>query len=126
MGYRSEVAIKIYGKERAMDAVNDFYQIKYAELSAEGKSDVDFFMSEDYKNGFNDRGKSFRFHVDSVKWYEDYEFVKFYTSIMAEAVKLGVSVEFIRIGEDSDDIEEMFLGDDNDYTMDIVRSIDGI
>jgi len=121
MGYRSEVAIKIYGKTNAMLAVHEFYETKYAELSEDAQADVRSIM-EGY--GFTDSG--FRFHAIDVKWYDDYEFVKFYTSVMAEAVKLGVSVEFIRIGEDSDDTEELFLGDDNDYTMQVVRSLDGI
>ena len=46
------------------------------------------------------------YHVEGVKWYDSYEGVRALTELYKEAVDAGGAYRFIRVGEDSGDIED--------------------
>lgn len=53
------------------------------------------------------------FGVDWVKWYDDYEDVALFMDVLEKADEKGVKWQFMRVGEDTDDIE--MLSSDNFY-----------
>lgn len=125
MGYRSDVAIKIYGDAGVMvefetEYVKRFLQLP--ELEQKWLNDIITDMFE--ANGFTDDG--FSFYVEQIKWYDDDALVMFYEEIMLKAEDLGLNVEFIRLGEEMDDNETNYIGDDLDYKLGINRSICGV
>lgn len=124
MGYRSEVAIKIYGTEEEMAVVKAVYDKLYTGLDAETKETVDYLMGCSTTNGFS--GDGFQFHADDIKWYDGYAHVEFFTDFFNDGDDSGASCEFIRIGEDNDDVECDYIGDDNEYRLGVTRTINGI
>jgi hypothetical protein len=127
MGYRSEVAIMIYGTDEVMEEVKALYDTLYNALDADTKKSVDYLdylMGNETTNGFSEEG--FRFHAEDIKWYDDYSHVEFFKELFNKADDIGASCEFIRIGEEHDDIDTNYTGDDNEYRMGVTRLIDGI
>jgi hypothetical protein len=123
MGYRSEVAIMMYGTDEEMAVVKAVYDRLYSALDAETKETVDYLMGDD-DNGFSEEG--FRFHAENIKWYDGDAHIEFFKEFFNEGDYSGASCEFIRIGEANDDIETEYTGDDNEYRLGITRLIDGI
>ena len=123
MGYRSEVAIMMYGTDEEMAVVKAVYDRLYSALDAETKETVDYFMGDD-NNGFSEDG--FHFHAEDIKWYDGYAHIEFFKEFFNEGDDSGASCEFIRIGEENDDIETDYTGDDNEYRLGVTRLIDGI
>lgn len=125
MGYRSDVAIKIYGDEVAMVEFETEYVKKFLQLpELEQKWLNDIFNDVPEANGFTDDG--FSFYVDQIKWYSDETFVNFYDELIDYAQTLDLNAEFIRIGEEPDDNETYYIGNDLDYKLGINRSISGL
>jgi hypothetical protein len=120
MGYRSDVAIKIYGTTEQMVAVKAYYDQSYECLSDESKKSVEWII---HKHGFDDN--NFSLYVNNVKWYEEYNHIKFFINLYKKADHIGANVEFCRIGEDTEDCQVENYGDSNQYTMHIARTIDG-
>ena len=131
MGYRSEIAIKIYGSESVMELVQEKYREIFNEASTETKADISVVMEDDGNtiNGWITGGttnpKCFSVYQDSIKWYEDFGFVHFFTELMDYAEEAGANVEFIRIGEDAGDIEIHRFGDNLEYLIDYETRIVG-
>ena len=85
----------------------------------------------------NDTGLLYEFKVSDVKWYEGYESVQKFDEFWQKFVELadGVDVdeegdeppkwacEFIRVGENTDDIEEK-SSNDTEYVLSVSRIID--
>jgi hypothetical protein len=78
----------------------------------------------------SDMHHGYIFHESDVKWYTDYpeivafnRFVSNYLEIADGENDLGWAYEFVRIGEDANDIEET-SSDGADYVLRVVRSID--
>lgn len=85
----------------------------------------------------NDTGLLYEFKVNDVKWYEGYEAVQKFDEFWQKFVELadGVDVdeegdeppewacEFIRVGENTDDIEEK-SSNDTEYVLSVSRIID--
>ena len=62
---------------------------------------------------------------DDWKWCEDYEDVKAWTAFMDQAEELGLSVEFVRIGEENDDVESRFtVQDEESAFLSVSRTIE--
>ena len=55
------------------------------------------------------------FDAEDVKWYETYDDVILWMDFMAKAEELELGVEFIRIGEEPDDIEHTESPESNNY-----------
>lgn len=131
MGYRSEIAIKIYGSESAMELVQEKYREIFNEASTETKDGIGWVIEDAAKviNGWITGGttnpKCFSVYQDSIKWYEDSGYVQFFTELMDYAEEAGVYVEFIRIGEDAGDIEINRFGENLEYLIDYETRIVG-
>jgi len=123
MGYRSEVAYKI-----KFDKADDFWG-----FIAEAKLDPETSLcwSEDEKDYFEvvEDKYEIRFYCDSVKWYDEYDEVQAHMNLWSKAQERcnenGVEVDgaYCRIGEESDDVDERYFGND---PWDMVRISRGI
>lgn len=113
MGYRSDVAYKI-----RFDKADDFWG-----FLAEAKLDPSTAMC------FGDEWKDDGFEVDEqhfeirllcgdVKWYEEYEEVACHMNLWKKARdrcdehSVEVDGAYCRIGEESDDVDERYFGND--------------
>jgi len=63
-----------------------------------------------------------QFSANSVKWYDSFPEVDLFPKFLADVQKLGYEYEFIRIGEEDDDLETDSTGDANHY-MYVERTI---
>lgn len=66
---------------------------------------------------------------DDWKWYEDYPDVRAWHDLMAEAPEFGLNYEFMRIGEETADIEEQSGvadpdNDDGERFLSVARTIE--
>ena len=118
MGYRSDVAAAFY----AVD-VKDFPVIK-------------LWLQENFPKEFEesitwfDRGMVF--HETEVKWYDDYEEVKAFEAAREKFIDMfckdehegavSGAFEFMRVGEQYDDVETDYCGD-YDNLLELIRTI---
>lgn len=113
MGYRSDIAYKI-----KFDRKEDFWG-----FIAEAKLDPDTalcFSEESWGEEYfevDEEKYEIQFLAEGVKWYSDYDEVKCHEALWDKASERddeGVEVEgaWCRIGEESDDNEEKYFGDD--------------
>ena len=124
MGYRSEVAIVIQTDNTKSEDVKGWH-LFIAELKANPKCDIamEQIGSQYLDNGGIDM-KTCCLYVDfsETKWYDSYEDVQSYLAIMEIAKTwcnadrqdtqlTPMSMAFLRVGEESSDIEEEFYGD---------------
>ena len=137
MGYRSNLAVRIYSDVNdtknlmgtfgeTYNSVFEFYldddtqmrvmELEIASNNITGNSDV-FFNSEEY-------GTEFLFVANNVKWYETDSAVQFFQRIIGEAQALDLNVEYIIIGEDTTDIEVLQEGPSCQYRLGLIRNID--
>ena len=116
MGYRSDVAIAIH-----KDLQGEFLTfLNTTELMAEIFGDMsDFNLNKDYQGDGH-----WLFTVSSIKWYSSYKdiemFEKFFNA-MDEDDDHQEKYRFIRIGEESEDIERR--GDWHDSEIYVSREI---
>ena len=122
MGYRSEVAIAIYGPEDAMVPL-----IAAQRLSAQSALvvDKDYIERREYtKNG--QRWVMISTYYDWVKWYESYPDVQAWRNLLSDIADscddTGIAYEFVRIGEETGDVETDYVGD-VEYYLGVSRSI---
>jgi hypothetical protein len=73
-----------------------------------------------------------KFEINDVKWYPSYAHVQMFEAMLAafkgsgdddEDIK-GYCTEFVRIGEESDDVDEVHTGHNNHYYLSVRREID--
>jgi hypothetical protein len=118
MGYRSEVATVIYGDNRDAD--------KYALLKT--------LMNTTFKGAYDawsasvtwhDTKHVLEFRIEDVKWYDGYADVAAFMQMLEEIGEIeGFNYEFLRIGEDDEDIERQNGGEHGDYITRVNRSIE--
>jgi hypothetical protein len=119
MGYRSDVKAVFYTKNK-----NEWPALRLF---------VDENFPEALKGGLEIIGSSvysgYVFSEESTKWYDQYtevmaynKFVGAYTELIDGESGLPWAYEFIRIGEDTDDIETANEGD-ADYVLQVRREI---
>jgi hypothetical protein len=114
MGYRSEVAMAIYGEPEAMNDIISYFDEEFEKLSDETK--------EYLKHGINITDNKIIIHYDSIKWYEYEDFFKriwHYANFESD----GINGEYIIIGEALDDVEEESFGDSPVWILSLNRSI---
>jgi hypothetical protein len=135
MGYRSDVAYTIrFNSDHDENNKQSFYTF-LAEAKARAATAA-CFNEEGWKwnaDGFEVDTKRFRinFSADNVKWYHDYPEVKCHESLLDLAAEWandednhsGIGYTFVRIGEESDDIEEKCGGDYDFEWVQVNRSI---
>jgi hypothetical protein len=121
MGYRSEVAYQIVFKDKT--TLNKFISKIMVLGGFERKALEECQIEEDGDSWF------INFYASDVKWYEDYPDVKGHENLRALALDWfdhdDVGVNFIRIGEEVEDIVEEYEGELADWTeLRVSRGID--
>ena len=145
MGYRSDVAIKIYGNKAKLQKLKDFANAELAKLDDEQQSyvmdminDSEEYLDRSLWEDDDEDDASFFFFTQWVKWYDGYPAVEYFNSIFAKAEEIGEEEdtetdddvdltlygEFVRIGEDSDDNEERRFNTVGEDQVTIRRSIE--
>lgn len=133
MGYRSTVAISIYGNEAEMKELKAFAKSSFAALSKENQTAVDDLIEEANSNGAGDiweyQGKlDFNFYIEDIKWYEGYPDVDFFIALMEKAKTFdNLVVEYVCIGEELDDITQEYSYDNQgqcEYRLNVNRTVE--
>ena len=129
MGYRSDLVVLIYpDTETAADAAPKYEQLKV--LMATTFKDV---VVDEYFGScmtWIDESHVLKFKLDDVKWYPSYSDVQMFEKMLAvfsgdDADGIdGYCTEFIRIGEESNDIELRSSGDNCEYHLQVRSEID--
>lgn len=118
MGYRSEVAAVIYGDARDSE--------KYALLKT--------LMNTTFKEVYTEFEGTAEWHDDKcvlefrmmgVKWYDSYPDVNRFMTMLAEIGYIeGFNYEFLRVGEDVDDVDVQSNGECVTYMLGVTRRIE--
>jgi hypothetical protein len=106
MGYRSEVKSVIYADKNKIDSfIND------------NKEAFDYLKSE-FDDALQvidkDNEKIIFLNGDAWKWYHDYKEIMAWNDFMDLADEKELSVEFVRVGEEPEDIETDYRGNPAD------------
>lgn len=118
MGYRSEVMAAFYTTPDKAAALKLYVDENFPESLKDALEPI--------KNG---RYVGYLFHETDVKWYDSYpeiiEFNRFVSNFLelAEQEEIKWAYEFVRIGEDNDDVEEN-RSNYADYQLRVTRSIE--
>jgi len=123
MGYRSNVMALIYPERGSDDMVAKYEQLKV--LMATTFKEVTDEFGDPYME-WMDADRVLKFNMPDVKWYPSYSDVQMFEK-MLEAFGddiPGYCTEFVRIGEESDDVEQRQTGDNNEYYLQVRREID--
>lgn len=127
MGYRSDVMVLIYPDvDKQGDAAATYEQLKM--LMGTTFKDVTDVFGEDMT--WYDDEHVLKFAIEDVKWYPSYSDVQSFEAMLNtlkgydDADIKGYCTEFVRIGEDSDDLEETHTGENNQYYLQIRRTIE--
>lgn len=120
MGYRSEVAYAFYSIDDEYDAV--------VKLWLDENLPFDDWDGEHWiamEGGY-------KFYAAHVKWYEDAQEVRKMEEVarrfrdsFIENNGYIAALEYVRIGENNDDNEEIYYGN-SDYILSVSRSIHGV
>jgi hypothetical protein len=119
MGYRSDVKALIYPSGGEHNLL-EYDKLKL--LFNTTFQDVFTSWGEDYFS-WDDKHRALIFDANSVKWYDDYPEIKTFLKFLEDVHGLGYEYEFIRIGEEDDDVETDRTGDAEGY-MYVSRSIE--
>ena len=137
MGYRSEVRSVIYGPDDKMAAfIAKHTLLDHPALKAFEPKQVEFIrtlyqMVVDPNNPeqpptwerYDVPYTAISIYGDAWKWYDEYEDVQAWDALMADAMESGLSYEFIRIGEEADDIVDTnHIEDGGDCLLGVTRS----
>jgi hypothetical protein len=119
MGYRSHVSFAImFDNVQDRDAL----WMLYANSDDEGKQEIAQAVEHRYAEPL------ITYEHEDIKWYEGYAFVLAAEAMMSDAVELfKANWRFVRIGEETDDIEEKEDGDNGSDLWDminVVRAVD--
>lgn len=104
MGYRSDVKSLIYGDVERMKV----FIVKTKLLGANNALDLfkDNIVIQTVKADPSTELTCIELQGEDWKWYESYADVIAWEALLKEAEKDGLDYEFVRIGEESNDIEE--------------------
>lgn len=126
MGYRSDVMALIY-PEPGGDKSAKFEQLKV--LMATTFRGVSDEFGDPYMTWLED-DRVLKFDIRDVKWYPSYPDVQMFEA-MLEAFNAassddipGYCTEFVRVGEETDDVEQRHTGENNEYYLQVRREID--
>lgn len=124
MGYRSDLMVLIYPEAQAKLGEQAVYDQLKVLMATTFKHVVDEF-GDPYMT-WMDKEFVLKFDLRDVKWYPSYPDVQMFEAMLSAfgGEIEGYCTEFVRIGEDSDDVEERHTGDDNQYYLNVRREID--
>ena len=121
MGYRSDVMALVYPATELSKAERTE---KYAVLKT--------LVNTTYRNMWEawescfewvDRDEVLKFTCTDVKWYPSYPDVQAFKQFMQEIEEMGYETEFVRVGENYDDIET-YYSDNAAYHLSVRRAIE--
>jgi hypothetical protein len=126
MGYRSDVTIAIYGP------VEEMAPLLAAQRMLEASpltTDKDYVKSYGFGMTVFGNPEIVKHHMilaefEHVKWYHGYEDVQRWEKLISEASENpALCTEFVRVGEQSDDVEARYTGENCGYFIDVSRQI---
>lgn len=121
MGYRSDVMALIYpGESTEHSSRTDLYERLKTLMNTAFKGVMDEWGGEAQ---WSDLKLVLKFSINDVKWYPGYSSVELFTNFMNDVQDLGYETEFVRIGEETEDVEQRFSADAV-YHLQVVRSIE--
>lgn len=137
MGYRSQVRSLIYGEPELIDTLLAKEKLageKGIQHMFDGFITVTETMTRVYTHTTNPDGttestphetpmKVIDLEGTDWKWYDSYDDVKHWHALLAEADGLGLHYEFVRIGEETGDIETESSADAH-YLLQVYTSIE--
>ena len=129
MGYRSDLVVLIYPDvDKREDEAAKYEQLKLL-MATTFKEVIDLHFYEDMT--WVDSDHVLKFEINDVKWYPSYADVQMFEKMVSmfkgydETEEIaGYCTEFVRIGEESDDVEQVHTGDNNHYYLQVRRTID--
>lgn len=119
MGYRSDVKALIYPVSSEHSLI-EYDKLKL--LMNTTFKDVFTAWGEDYFS-WDDKHRILMFYADSIKWYNSFPEVNRFPKFLADVHELEYEYEFIRIGEEDDDVETDNTGDAQGF-MYVSRTIE--
>ena len=121
MGYRSDVMALVYPSASSTPSSRgDLYEQLKTLMNTTFKDVMDEWGAD---SEWVDRAMVLKFTISDVKWYPGYSSVELFTNFMSDAQDLGYQTEFVRIGEETEDVEQIFSADAT-YHLRVVRSIE--
>lgn len=124
MGYRSNLMVLIYPDVEKMEDFQSCYdQLKV--LMATTFKHVSDEFGDPYMV-WMDKERVLKFDIPDVKWYPSYPDVQMFEAMLREfdGDIEGYCTEFVRTGEEADDIEERRSGENSRYYLSVRTSID--
>jgi len=112
MGYRSNIRCLIYPSGIENAERDEKYEALKTIMNTTFKEVFDMW-SEHFT--VDDTNMVIDFTIDDVKWYEGYPDVAAFDALLPALDDLGYSYEFIRVGEDQNDIEYRQSDDNHNY-----------
>jgi hypothetical protein len=124
MGYRSDVTALIYPDGGEHSALN-YNKLKLLMNTTFKELFDEWGGVREGSDGWewNDDMLVLQFTATSVKWYDSFPEIQHFVKFLEEVRELEYQYEFIRLGEDTDDIEDDCTGDANNY-LSVSRSIE--
>lgn len=117
MGYRSDVAVVIYGDGRD----DEKYELIKVLMNTTFK---DVYAENEGYETWHDNAHVLEFKIGGVKWYESYPDVDRFMAMLDKIGEIeGLNYEFMRVGEDTEDIEHKSAGEYSEYFLSVTRSI---
>jgi hypothetical protein len=120
MGYRSDVTVLIYpdnGEQNAerYDTLKVLMNTTFKETYEAWEDSFDWL----------DNHRVLKFAVESVKWYDSYPDVQNFARMLDDLGEMeGLNYEFMRVGEEYDDLEQAQRGNDLQYHLGLSRHIE--
>ena len=129
MGYRSHVVALIYPESvmNSQDQITMYAQLKTL-MATQFKDVIDQWFGDCMT--WHDTELVLKFDLQDVKWYDSYSDVQAFTEMLHELDVghedsiPGYCTEFMRIGEDEDDVECKRTGNAPHYYLSISRQIE--
>ena len=119
MGYRSSVVCLMYGNNDIGDntIVKEFVRSRVEAYT--GSNMVSYADVNVIKDAFDYSGWGVKFQADDWKWYDSYADIQFLEQLFDEFEELVIgddasetsyALEFVRVGEEIEDIEQRMRG----------------
>jgi hypothetical protein len=126
MGYRSNLMALIYPDIKNPSEEQPLYDQLKVLMGTTFKAVSDEFG--DPYMVWMDADRVLKFDLRDVKWYPSYPDVQMFEAMLVafseDGDVGGYCTEFVRVGEESDDVEERHTGDNNQYYLQVRREID--
>jgi hypothetical protein len=125
MGYRSNLMVLIYPEVPTVDGEQEKYDQLKVLMGTTFKHVSDSHFRENMT--WLDKDHVLKFDIHDVKWYPDYSDVQMFEAMLntfaSEEIE-GYCTEYVRVGEESEDVEERHTGETNQYYLQVRREID--